>query len=693
MTAKESASKLSTPIQYVKGVGPPLEPCFHTLGIRTVKDLLFFFPRDYDEAAPRVAIRDLTVGEWAWIQGTVGDIQSRTTAKGKKLLEAVIVDGEARLYATWFNAQGIEKILRVGESVRLGGTAWQDGPYWRMTHPRWKRGNLEEEQETDTLVPVYRLTKGLRQETLRKIMRGALDAYCFEIQEAFPESWRQERTLLEIAQALEWIHFPPDRENLEQARRRLVYQECLVPRLAAEAARVQEIAESPAIVLPVDARLDARIRRLLPFDLTEGQNVALKEITTDLASEAPMRRLLQGDVGSGKTAVALYAMLVAVAHGHQAALMVPTEILARQHSQRIQAYLRRSHVRMGVLSKGTPGAERKRLLAAARDGEVDLLIGTQALLRADLGMRNLALVVVDEQHRFGVRQRTRLRAAGRSPHLLVMSATPIPRSVALGQFGDLDITTIQGVPEGRQPVKTYLVRAEQGEKWWEFVRRKLREGRQAYIVAPFAQEKRTEYVADVESLFEKLTNDELSSFRVAHVHGKMATQEKLGVMEDFRQGNYQALVATSLVEVGMDVPNATIMTIYHPQQFGLAQLHQLRGRVARGSHAGYCACLLTEASVAARERLENFARVTDGFRLAELDLKARGQGDVWGTRQHGAPKSLLIDFSRDANILEQAAADARQLVQDGAWEKPAFDRLRGLVARYSSRAAWSWLSG
>jgi ATP-dependent DNA helicase RecG len=463
-----------------------------------------------------------------------------------------------------------------------------------------------------------------------------------------------------------------------------VYQELLVLQLALALRKRMLTIDARAPELPTSAKIDARIVRLFPFELTAGQRQAIDEIAADMARPHPMNRLLQGEVGSGKTVVAVYAMLLAVAHGHQAALMAPTEVLARQHFRTLSVSLAESKVRMALLVGSLTAAERRQTLEQIAAGEVDLVVGTQAIIQEGVKFARLGLVVIDEQHKFGVKQRATLKQAGLDPHYLVMTATPIPRTVSMTLFGDLDVSTLREPPPGRQPVHTYLGDDDRREKWWDFFRKKLREGRQGFVITPLVDESDALEVANVEAAFEHLANGELADFRLGLVHGRLDAAAKDAAMQAFDAGQTQVLVATSVVEVGVDVPNATVMTIESGQRFGLAQLHQLRGRVSRGKHPGYV-CVFSEAATEeGRQRLDALAATTDGFELAEVDFRLRGPGDLLGTRQHGLPPLRIADLQRDSELLDSARRDAQQLVAAGAFlHDAAFARLRKMVlARY-----------
>jgi ATP-dependent DNA helicase RecG len=438
--------------------------------------------------------------------------------------------------------------------------------------------------------------------------------------------------------------------------------------------------------LPPSAKIDARITRLFPFELTAEQRKAIGEIAADMAKPVPMNRLLQGDVGCGKTIVAVYAMLLAVAHGCQAALMAPTEVLARQHLRTLERLLANSRVRIALLSGSLTAKQRQETLAKLAAGEIDLVVGTQAIVYGEARFKRLGLVVIDEQHRFGVRQRATLKQAGADPHYLVMTATPIPRTVAMTLYGDLDVSTIAASPPGRQPVHTYSATNDERTKWWDFFRKHLREGRQGYVIVPLVEESEHIETANVQAMFEELAHSELEAFRLGLVHGRMSGEEKDTALTEFAAGRTQVLVATSVVEVGIDVPNATLMTILDADRFGLAQLHQLRGRIARGTFPGYCCVFADDPTDEAQERLQAFVATTDGFQLAEIDFQLRGPGDLIGTKQHGLPPFYLADLVRDGPIVMEARQDARQLIAaDPGLSRPEFAALRkSLLSRYGA---------
>jgi ATP-dependent DNA helicase RecG len=659
--APTPAQLLATPLQYLKGVGPARAELLDRLGLHAVRDVLFFFPRDYQDIRER-EVDQLEEGKIQSVRGVVEDIDLRSTFAGGCILGVSIRCRAGQLRAIWFNQPFMREKFSFGQRVMLTGKPKYEGLVWQMHHPQMEVLDAEEEEPVAKILPIYPLTEGLQQWQIRKIVRGAVETYADKLDEVFPDEYLRRHDLWPLSRALPQVHFPSDQESLDRARRRLVYQELFILQLALAVRRQQQHDQRKAPSLLATARIDARIHRLFPFELTTGQKQAIAEIAADMAGPRPMNRLLQGDVGSGKTVVAVYAMLLAVAHGYQAVLMAPTEVLARQHALTIERLLSASQVRRAQLIGGLTSTQRAALLQLVAAGEIDIIVGTQAIIQEDVSFAKLGLVVIDEQHKFGVRQRAILKQAGPDPHYLVMTATPIPRSVTMTLFGDLDVSTLRDSPPGRQKVNTYLAGEAQRAKWWDFFRKKLREGRQGFVVTPLVDESDTAQVASIADTYESLANGELEAFRLGLIHGRMTPAEKDAVMDRFRSGELQALVCTSVVEVGVDVPNATLMTIESGHRFGLAQLHQLRGRISRGRFPGFCCVFGDPQTDESRERLKAFVASTDGFELAETDFKLRGPGDIFGTRQHGLPPLRIADLLRDQAILEEARRDAQSLV-------------------------------
>jgi ATP-dependent DNA helicase RecG len=672
-------------VQFVHGVGPQRAALLERLDVHTAADLIFLFPRDYQDLSDRRAIADLTDTHVQTIRGEVVEVDSKSSGFGKSVVGVLVRDGHEHLRAMWFNQPYMREKFRLGQQVLMSAKPRLAGNRWEMAHPRviWLDG--DDDQPEMRLLPLYPLTEGLSQHQLRRMVAQAVQAFGGALDEVFPPGLLQEYDLMPLAEALPAIHSPEDAQQLACARRRFIFQELFVLQLAVVARRHQQQVGFRAAPLVATAAVNARIERLFPFEWTAGQRAAVREIAADLAAETPMNRLLQGDVGSGKTVVAVYAMLVCVAAGYQTALMAPTEILARQHAETLATLLRASRVRHLLLTGALPAKQRETALADIAAGRIDLVIGTHAVVQEDVRFAKLGLVVIDEQHKFGVRQRAALRQGEKSPHYLVMTATPIPRTISMTLYGDLDITALREMPPGRQEVKTYIVEPTRQARWWQFVRKKLRAGRQAYVVAPLVDESENVAASSVAETFERLTNGELAAFRVGVIHGRIPPAEKEQIMADFRAGRTQVLVSTSVIEVGVDVPNACVMVIDSAERFGLAQLHQLRGRVGRGRHAGFCAVLVnSQLTEPARKRLDAFAATADGFELAEMDFQFRGPGDLFGTEQHGLPPLRIADLRRDQALLKAARQRAQQLfAKDPGLQRPEHARLRRqMLIRY-----------
>jgi ATP-dependent DNA helicase RecG len=685
LATKTQLELLATPVQFVPGVGPQKAALLAKLDLHTAADLIFFFPRDYQDLTDRRAIVDLEEDLLQTVRGVVTEVDATSSGFGKSRVGVLVFDGQEHLRAMWFNQPFMREKFRVGQHVLFSAKPRHRGGRWEMAHPRvtWLDG--VDDQPQMRLLPLYSLTEGLTQYDVRRAVTAAIERYAPVLDEVFPESLRAELDLMPLAEALAAIHAPANAEELARARRRFVFQELFILQLAVVARRWQQQVGFRAPRLEATAEIDARIKRRLPFELTAGQLAAIADVAADMGRETPMNRLLQGDVGSGKTVVALYAMLVCVAHGYQATLMAPTEILARQHAATLAELLQASRVRHRLLAGGLTAAERKQAIAEIAAGEVDLVIGTHAVIEDDVRFAKLGLVVVDEQHKFGVRQRAALRQGEQSPHYLVMTATPIPRTISMTLFGDLDVSTLREMPPGRQAVSTYLVTPDLLARWWHFVRDKLRSGRQAYMVVPLVDESENVPAASVAEAFERLTSGELAAFRVGIIHGRMSSAEKEQAMAEFRAGKTQLLVSTSVIEVGVDVANACVMVVDSPERFGLAQLHQLRGRVGRGAYPGFCGVLVdAELSEAAQERLTAFASTNDGFELAEIDFNLRGPGDLFGTQQHGLPPLRIADLRRDQETLVDARREAERLyAADPGLNQPAHARLRRqMLVRY-----------
>jgi ATP-dependent DNA helicase RecG len=683
---QDRVQALATPIQFLKGVGPQRAELLVKLGLHSAKDLLFLFPRDYYDASRVCGIDQLQEEQPVSVCGVVDEIDVRNTGPGRSMLGVLIRQEDQYLRALWFNQPYMRDRFVLGARVLLSGTPRFNGGRWEMTHPRLEVLDERADPPAGKILPIYPLTEGLRQHQLRRIVQTTVQSHARFVDEVFSLEQRTRYDLCPIHEALQAIHCPPDRAAVDRARRRFIFQELLVLQLALTLRRRQLADLGGAPQLPISAKVDARIRRLFPFQMTADQNRAIAEIATDLAGSRPMNRLLQGDVGSGKTAVAQYAMLVTVAGGYQAVLMAPTEVLARQHHQTLLRDLAGSRVRIELLTGSLGAAQRRAVLDRLAAGQADLVVGTHALLADEVVLPKLGLVVIDEQQKFGVGQRAALRQAGLNPHYLVMTATPIPRTISMTAFGDLDVSILRTPPAGRAAVHTYLGADSERGRWWDFFRGKLREGRQGYVVSPFVESGDPDEIASVQQMFESLSNGELADFRLDLIHGKLGAAEKEAAMRDFQAGKTQVLLATSVVEVGVDVPNATVMTIEGGERFGLAQLHQLRGRISRGRHPGYLCVFASSPSDLARQRLEAFCGSSDGFELAEMDFQLRGPGSLFSLQQHGLPSFYIADLVRDQEILAEARSAAGELVErDSFATSRACGPLREMVLRRYGR--------
>jgi len=669
---------LTTPLERLPGVGTARARRLRAVGLVTVRDALVHFPRAYKDFSGAHAFADLVEGEHAAVSGTVADVRQRTTAHGRSML-TVLVEGQGgSVRGVWFNMPFMAKKFAVGMTVVFAGEPKRAGAAWEMSHPEVRFCAAGEDPVRGEYLAVYKLAEGARQSDVRLAVQAALAHAGDTLEEAFPEEWLARKNLMPIRDAMREIHVPASLEAKDAATRRLVYQELFMLQLALRLHRAQQQDRKAAPVMVVDARLDGRIRARMPFELTPDQDAVIAEIAADLAKPEPMNRLLQGDVGSGKTVVALYAMLAAVGCGHQAALMAPTELLARQHLATLEQLLVKGRVNLELLVGGQTQAQRRKSLERIAAGESQIVIGTQALVSGAVPFKSLGIVVIDEQQRFGVIQRATLQEGQAEPHVLVMTATPIPRTVAHALYGDLDYSVIEHGPAGRQPVRTYRVVPDHEESWWEHVREKVREGRQGYVVVPAIEDSKRG-LATIASAFEELANGPLEAFRLSLVHGRLKTAEKQAIMDDFRDGKLDVLVCTSVIEVGIDVPNATVMTILDAESFGLSQLHQLRGRVARGAVAGICGAV-TPSGTEPQPRVDAFVASTDGFVLANKDMELRGPGELLGTRQSGTMSLFIADLVKNVELVAESRRDACDLFErDPTLADPAHARLRKVI--------------
>lgn len=671
---------LDQAVQFVKGVGPALGERLAKLGIHTVHELLRHFPRQHLDYQQRTRIRELQAGVSVTLWGTVRRVEafSPPSRPNMSILSVTLADGSGSVTARWFlgksNRFQLEQYKRrypLGSQVLMSGEAKYDSYQGRLFFDRPEIEVLGSggEEDADSLhvgriVPVYPLTEGLNAKALRNAMHAALETFGPLVVDPLPAAMVRELELTDRREAYRGIHFPDTMEQKDQARHRLVFEELFWLQLGLGYRRAQAQQQLQSIALPAKGELTQRLLEQLPFTLTGAQARVFDEIRSDLGSTQPMNRLVQGDVGSGKTVVALLSLLVAVENGYQGALMAPTEILAEQHFRKFSEWLKPLGLPCALLLGKQGKRERGQYLKAIATGYTPLVVGTHALIQEGVEFQKLGLVVIDEQHRFGVKQRAQLRAKGEHPQVLTMTATPIPRTLALTIHGDLDVSVIDELPPGRKPVQTSWVTGRGRKQAWELIRSELNAGRQAYVVFPLIEvSEELENVRAATEEAEELSQRVFPEFRLGLLHGQMASDEKEAVIEAFRRHDLDILVATTVIEVGVDVPNASVMVIENAERFGLSQLHQLRGRVGRGADQSNCVLVTQGSSDATRQRMDVMVATSDGFVIAEQDLKLRGPGEFLGTRQSGIPAMSLANLVEDTALLEQARRAAFDLLR------------------------------
>jgi len=685
---------LATPLQFLKGVGPKRASDLARVGLHTIEDLLFRFPLRYEDRSQRLPIASVRPGARVSVTGRVVHTALRTTRRpGFKIFEVIVSDDSGSLLVNWLNQPYLRDVFKAGQHVVLFGTAEMRGHGGlQLTNPDHEILDDEEGEtiHTGRIVPVYEKAGTVTPKMQRRFVHDALQTLTADIPDPIPEGLRLREQLPARLAALNATHFPPADAVVEQlntfatpAQRRLIFEEAFLFQMGVMARRRAAMAEPKAGTIRVDDHIRDSARQVLPFRLTAGQRTALKEIVDDLQRAHPMNRLLQGDVGAGKTIVALLAAVVAMENGLQVAFMAPTEILAEQHFATIARLLAASRFRSALLTGSAGAASRREILAAVQSGAVHLVVGTHALVQGDVQFHRLGLVVIDEQHRFGVMQRATLRSKGLHPDALVMTATPIPRTLALTLYGDLDVSNLRDRPPGRLPIKTVMMSDARHAEVHEVVRRELQAGRQAYIIYPLVEESEKIDVKAATEMADTLAQEVFPEFTVGLLHGRMKADAKDRVMKAFAAGSLHVLVSTTVVEVGIDVPNATVMVVEHAERFGLSQLHQLRGRVGRSSFPSTCLLVYqSPMSQDAKERLTAMVETNDGFEIAERDLALRGAGDFFGTRQAGMPTFRLIDLVRDRPLLDLAQREAERWFSEAA---PDAAGVAGVLRSWSAR--------
>lgn len=691
---KSTPAALNAPVTVLPGVGPRHGQTLNRLGLETLEDMLYYFPRRYDDYSQLLTINHLQYGEQVTVIGTVQSVSNRKIRNGRvSLTEGVISDGTGNLQVTWFNQPWIAKKLRKGVQVVLSGKIDQYLGRLTMNSPELEQID-QQNLNTNRIVPVYPLTANITQRWLRRLMHRVITYWAPKLADPLPKSLRGKDNLMDLSNTILQVHFPDTMDQLHASRYRLAYEEILYLQLGMlSQKRAWQERQARVFEIPQDW-LDAQVAGL-PFKLTSAQERALAEIRSDLSSGHPMNRLLQGDVGSGKTVIAAVGIAMVVRQGPQAALMAPTSILAEQHYTSMRSLLAGENgvlpdQQIRLMIGATPEPEKQEIRAGLASGEIKLVIGTHALIEDPVTFADLQLTIIDEQHRFGVGQRAALRAKGDNPHLMVMTATPIPRSLALTVYGDLDLLVMDEMPPGRQAVDTHILLPRERERAYSLIRKQVSEGSQAFIIYPLIEDTNSGTEAGSQEArkaavdeHKRLQSEIFPEFQLGLLHGKLKPEEKEKIMAGFRDGEYQIMVSTSVVEVGVDIPNATVMLIEGANRFGLAQLHQFRGRVGRGQAQAYCLLIPETEDAAENERLSAMVTTNDGFALADIDLKQRGPGDFLGTRQSGYTKQLRMASLTNLQLIEKAQRSAKMLFdQDPDMTLPEHQELAATLAHF-----------
>ena len=668
---------LNKDVKYVKGVGPSRVQLLNRVGIFTLKDLITYFPRDYEDRSKPKEIYQCVDGEEALIEAFVVSRMTQIRLKRNTMYKLVVRDETATCTITWFNQSYLKNMFKVGEKYKFYGKVTRKGNKFEMNSPVFD--SEEKENNTGRIIPIYPLTYNLSQNVIRRIIENGLKEADGNIEETMPEYLLKDYNLFGIDEAIKKIHFPEKFEDFNLARKRLVFEELLTMQLALLELKNNYSSDTKGIKFSKEAKMSDVINKL-PFNLTKAQIRVLEEIDNDMESDKPMNRLLQGDVGSGKTVVALIAAYKAVKSGYQAAIMAPTAILASQHLESFQELLADTGIKCELLISSITKKKKEELKERLANGEIDILIGTHAMLEENVVFKNLGLVVTDEQHRFGVKQRTTIVEKGNHPDVIVMTATPIPRTLALILYGDLDISIIDELPPNRKQIETYAVRKQLSDRVNNFIKQQIKEGRQAYVVCPLVEENEEMDLKSVEALYKEYKEVVFSEFNVAYLHGKMKAKEKDEIMNDFKDGKIDILISTTVIEVGVNVPNSSIMVVENAERFGLAQLHQLRGRVGRGEYQSYCILKYEGNSETIRERMKVMVDTNDGFVISEKDLELRGSGDFFGTEQHGLPAFKVANLFTDMPILKAVQSLAIKILsEDPKLEKAENKPLKNLI--------------
>ncbi len=668
---------LDKDVKYIKGVGPSRVLLLNKLGIFTLKDLITYYPRTYEDRSKPKVICECEDGQEVLIEAIACGKISNVRIRGKTMQKLVVRDETASVSITWFNQPYLRNIFVIGNKYKFFGKINKKNGKFTMTSPIFE--GIEKVQNTGRIVPIYPLIFNLSQNNLRKIMESAIEITYGNLEETLPEYLIKEYKLEDINNAIKHIHFPDELKDFNIARNRLVFEELLSVQLALLELKNNYVNEEIGIQFSKDAKMSDVINSL-PFKLTKAQLRVLEEIDNNMESKKPMNRLLQGDVGSGKTVVAMCTAYKAVKTGYQVAIMAPTAILAKQHLENFNNILGKFGIKCELLVSGITKKKKEDILKRLAEGEIDIIIGTHALIEENVKFKKLGLVVTDEQHRFGVKQRTRIAEKGKNPDILVMTATPIPRTLALILYGDLDISIIDELPPNRKKIETFAVGKNMQTRVDLFIEKQIKEGRQAYIVCPLVEENEEMDLKSVEKLYETYSKEIFPQYRVQYIHGKMKPKEKDEIMEKFKNKEIDILISTTVIEVGVDVPNANIMVIENAERFGLAALHQLRGRVGRGEFKSYCILKFEGKGENVRKRMQVMCETNDGFVISEKDLELRGAGDFFGTMQHGLPEFKIANLFEDVQTLKIVQGVAIKILEeDSKLELEKNKKLRNLV--------------
>ena len=668
---------LQKSVQYIKNVGPSRVKLLNKLNIQTLKDLITYFPRNYEDRGIAKKLSDCKDGEEALIKGTAITKVSETFAGRLKIYRLVIRDGENPCTIVWYNQSYVKNIFKIGNTYNFYGKVDIKLGRYEMKSPIFDESGVN--KNTGKIIPIYPLTYGISQNTIRKIIENGVDEVYGNLEETIPDYILEKYKLMGLNDAIKKIHFPESKTEFTRARYRLVFEELLSFQLALLHIKQSYKTEEKGFIFDPNIKM-VDVINTLPFTLTNAQLRVLKEINHDMESDKPMNRLLQGDVGSGKTIVSIIAAYKAVKSGYQTAILAPTAILASQHMENFQRTLNKFGINCELLVSSITKKNKRIIKEKLANGEIDILIGTHAMLEEDVSFKNLGLVVTDEQHRFGVKQRAKIVAKGNNPDVIVMSATPIPRTLALILYGDLDISIINELPPNRKKIDTFAVGKSFEERVNHFIEKQLDEGRQCYIVCPLVEENEEMDLKSVTEMASKLQNETFSKYRVEFLHGKMKPKEKDDIMLRFKNGDIDILISTTVIEVGVDVPNANIMVIENSERFGLAQLHQLRGRVGRGEYKSYCILKFEGKGEVVQERMKIMCQTNDGFVISEKDLELRGSGDFFGTAQHGIPEMKIANLFEDIDILKAVQNLSSKIMEkDENLELKENEKLRKLI--------------